>query len=141
MTRMSVKERFSSKVEENSDGCHEWAAGTSQGYGRFAMKAGDVRYAHRVAWEMEHGPIPDGMTLDHLCLNKRCVNPDHLEIVSRGENVQRHFRAMTVCKSGRHEFTHENTIIYRGRRRCRACENESQRRYMARKEQEKRGLK
>jgi hypothetical protein len=73
------------------------------------------------------GPIPDGLVIDHLCLNKGCVNPDHMELVTIGENVKRHFRLMTHCKSGRHEFTEANTITHHGRRQCRACKNEWQR--------------
>ena len=121
--------RFDAKVgEPDDDGCWPWLGGTANGgYGRFGMAEGDVRYAHRVAYERAEGPIPDGRVIDHLCLNKGCVNPDHMELVSIGENVKRHYRLMTRCKSGRHEFTEDNTIINCGRRRCRACENEWQR--------------
>lgn len=129
-TKIPWEERFLSKVAlPSTDGCMEWMGGKANGgYGRFGVSEGDIRYAHRVAYEHWVGPIPEKKTLDHTCRNKGCVNPDHLEPVSIGENVQRHFALMTHCKSGRHEFTEENTITHHGRRSCRACANEVQRR-------------
>jgi hypothetical protein len=58
---------------------------TSKGYGR----SGRFGPAHRYYWTMLRGPIPDGLTIDHLCLNKKCVNPDHLELVTASENTRR----------------------------------------------------
>ena len=73
---------------ERTDSCWNWTGATnSQGYGqlRFGNKA---IYAHRVAWEMNNGPIPDGLVVDHMCHNRRCVNPAHLQIVTQKQNCE-----------------------------------------------------
>ena len=77
---------------------------------------------HRVAWEAEHGPIPEGMTIDHICRNRRCVNVAHLRLLSNVENARMNGNwVKDSCKRG-HAFDHANT--YRdpsGHRRCRQC--------------------
>lgn len=95
--------------------------------------------AHRAAWELLRGPIPEGLTIDHLCRVRLCVNPDHLEPVTNVENVMRGegFAAraarQTHCKWG-HPFDERNTYHYpKGGRGCRACNRESQRRFKARR--------
>ena len=120
------------------DGCWEWTASLNDsGYGQVAWQGKPLR-AHRVVYEWLVGPIPEGMTLDHLCRNRKCVRPDHLEPVTRGENVRRGIaaektreraQALTHCKRG-HEFTEENTAIIRLTngylaRRCKACRRKS----------------
>lgn len=90
------EERFWEKVAIADSGCWEWTAGRdAAGYGQFSVTS-ETRgepplcaRAHRVAWEIEVGPIPPGMYLDHLCYNPPCVNPEHLELVTPGENVLR----------------------------------------------------
>lgn len=125
-TAVETAERFWSKVDVTED-CWLWRAVTDvEGYGRFRIRGGMER-AHRVAYTFVVGPIPDGLVLDHLCRVKSCVNPFHLEPVSRWENVRRSdnlFAAQsrrTHCKRG-HEFTEANTNLRPpNRRECRAC--------------------
>lgn len=85
--------RFWAKVDRHEGGCWVWMGGVNRkGYGQFGVLTaeGVVGYrAHRLAYELEVGAIPPGMVLDHLCRNRRCVNPDHLEPVSDSENVRR----------------------------------------------------
>jgi hypothetical protein len=87
----TVVERFWSKVDRQpDDGCWLWTgAVTVDGYGRLrATSTVEVR-AHRYAYELLVGPIPEGLTLDHLCERPACVRPEHLEPVEHAENVRR----------------------------------------------------
>ena len=116
--------------------CVEWAGNISRtGYGRQWVLCGDgkrrLRYAHRVAWEAANGPIPDGLTIDHLCRNKACVNTAHLEVVTRSENLRRAAAVVTHCPRG-HDYTAENTYVRHHPkgwtiRACRACHRDRQR--------------
>ena len=128
--------RFWLKVEK-TDGCWLWRGCLSSNrYGRAYVGPKRCGYpAHRVAYELVRGPIPDGLPLDHLCRTPRCVNPDHLEPVTHRENMLRGVSPMalkahqTHCKHG-HELTEENTIRRPSRpvsRECRACFNARQR--------------
>lgn len=85
--------RFWAKVDKNApDGCWIWTASTChEGYGRFNANDIDLpsTLAHRIAYTWLVGPIPAGLTLDHLCFVTNCVNPEHLEPVTNGENVRR----------------------------------------------------
>ena len=80
-------ERFWSKVDK-TDTCWNWIAGRSNGYGMIQINK-KHKYAHRVSYEIFKGDIPEGLELDHLCRNRKCVNPDHLEAVSSRENTMR----------------------------------------------------
>ena len=121
--------RIAEKIHVSPCGCYEWTGAIqSNGYGR-CWDGEKVTYAHRVVYSILVGEIEKGLDLDHLCRNRKCVNPDHLEPVTRSENLRRgetgtnlnlKSKAMTKCKMG-HEFTEENTRIYRGKRCCRAC--------------------
>jgi hypothetical protein len=107
---------------EKTDSCWLWVGGIQpkELYGNFWLDGTTVR-AHRYAYELLVGPIPEGLTLDHLCRVRHCVNPAHLEPVTQAENNRR-ASARTHCKWG-HEFTPENTYIHpkRGTRICKAC--------------------
>jgi hypothetical protein len=108
------------------DTCWLWSGRVDGfGYGHFKNQKRSLK-AHRVAWTLKRGPIPAGMTLDHLCRNPRCVNPMHLEIVTNKENILRGTSPTAVnalkthCKRG-HELTPENIWTSRGKRACKQC--------------------
>jgi hypothetical protein len=121
-------ERFWDNVLVIPNGCFLWTGYTnSLGYGRFRGLRGSKGkvLAHRFSYELRHGPIPDGLVLDHLCRNPSRVRPDHLEPVTQRENAARglpnQFVNRSTCQAG-HEWTPENTRRDEsGRRVCRAC--------------------
>lgn len=80
-------DRFVEKVELAPDGCWNWLGAKVHGYGKIGAggRGNGTIVAHRVAYEWLVGPIPDGLQLDHLCRNRSCVNPSHLEHGRRGE--------------------------------------------------------
>lgn len=125
-----VLERFLSKINVVDSGCWEWQGCESRGYGQFWYNK-KLKATHQISYELFKGNIPKGLELDHLCRNKRCCNPDHLEAVTHKENTQRGLvgfvsglkqRAKTHCPQG-HEYNEENTHIRpNGDRQCRVCE-------------------
>lgn len=116
-------ERFLEKTaSSDTTDCVEWTATKDQkGYGKFSLDAERETRAHRFAYETFVGPIPDGYVVDHLCGNKSCVNPAHLEAVTNTENLRRYWGAQTTCRNG-HPRSSENVTYRRGRLICLACE-------------------
>lgn len=109
------------------DGCWLWQGAKTEGYGRVQLRKGTpIGLTHRAAYELFVGPVPAGLHLDHLCRQRACLRPDHLEPVTtrvntlRGVGLSAINAQKTECKRG-HSFTPENTRLHAGRRYCRAC--------------------
>lgn len=107
--------------------CWFWLGGKTSGYSMFVFNNKTV-LGHRWFYEQKNGVIPKGLQIDHLCRNRSCVNPEHLEAVTqkvnllRGEGACAKNARKTHCKRG-HKFTPDNTYSHRGYgRRCIACQ-------------------
>lgn len=134
-----LKERL---AIDPSSGCHVWRGQVNKGgYGHIGVGSGSTKRTlrtHRLAYELAKGPIPPGLTIDHLCRERLCCNPEHLEAVTAAVNALRGTGPAAInaqrthCKRG-HEFTPENTGVGpSGRRRCRTCRRLRMRRIRAR---------
>jgi len=148
----TVRERLLARVEVQPNGCWWWTGYRMPcGYGRMMVEGRKHALVHRVSYQLFKGPIPDNLQIDHVCHSpkgpnacpggdtcphRRCVNPDHLEPVTRKVNTSLErsstrlepmrdgYRAAytpkEVCPQG-HAFTEENTLVSCGRRLCRIC--------------------
>jgi len=129
-------DRFKSKVVIGAS-CWEWAGTLNpKGYGVLHLTAKRTDMAHRIAYRLWRGEIADGLTIDHLCRNRRCVNPFHLEVVTNRINVLRGVgptaqnARKTACIRG-HELTPRGYAPWE--RRCRTCQAAAVRRHDAKR--------
>lgn len=137
------------KFVRKDEQCWEWTGSKwSSGYGSFFV-ANRKAAVHRVSYQINVGTIPEGLVIDHLCRNKSCVNPDHLEPVTSGENQRRGYEAgreprglgltakgeriggalthlaKTHCPQG-HPYSGDNLYLWRNQRHCKTCMRERQ---------------
>lgn len=135
-----IKDRLLARIDvDDTTGCWVWRRPGLNGYGRLSVDGVEL-LAHRLSYETFVGAIPDGLQLDHLCRNRACIRPDHLEPVAQQVNVRRGADAKTHCPAG-HPRDDEHTYVRRDRpgyRQCRTCSNENRRAARARRRQEQR---
>jgi hypothetical protein len=131
--RRPLEDRFWEKVDRRGpDDCWNWTASTAEGYGQIGDQ-GQPRRAHQIAWELMVGPRTPGLVIDHLCFNKLCQNPAHLEEVAQGENARRGRARRTpqvlkeFCPRG-HAYSRLST----GHRQCNECNRQNAKRCMQR---------
>lgn len=134
LKRQSVEDRLMEGCRQDPDtGCWLWQRSKNrEGYGRTNRGGhnGQGIVAHKLSYETFVGPIPQGMQLDHLCRNRSCINPDHLEPVTPKENIRRgtgHGKE-TNCPAG-HEYNESNTYFEKigGNRHCKVCDRDRKR--------------
>ena len=128
--------RFWAKVEK-TDGCWLWTGHRNKaGYAFMKRPRSRLQVGvHRIAYELANGPIPDEMTVDHLCFIRHCVNPHHLRLLTHVENSVNHQEPIEACPRG-HSYADPSNVYWGGPnhqyRRCRPCTIEHARNYRAR---------
>jgi len=138
-----LPDRFWNKVQaEPNSGCWLWTGYLTRGYGQFNID-GQMHRAHRLAYERLVGPIPESLDIDHICRIRNCVNPEHLEPVTRAENIRRgttgqatgqRNQAKTHCTRG-HPYSGDNLYTHpAGGRKCRACQRANRAAHSTRKQ-------
>jgi len=136
-----AKRKFDELYTINNDGCFVWlgAIDRRDGYGRFYDGTGRTATAYGFAWQYNHGPVPEGMVLDHICRNRACVNHTHLRLLTNAENVLcgtgvTAANAQKVeCANG-HPLIGDNLYVRpNGERDCKACRLAASRRHRTKK--------
>lgn len=123
----SFSERF--VTGPTIDDCMMWIGPVnSGGYGIYNHK-GNKYLAHRISYFINYGEIDRDLVIDHICMNRMCVHPEHLRQVSQGTNAIENTRTVTLnCPRG-HLYDKENTIYEKNHKRCRSCKNEKGKKY------------
>jgi hypothetical protein len=151
--KFELLDRLAANSQEDPEtGCVVWQlALTKAGYARIEMAPEKRKvFVHRIVYELNVGPIPEGMVIDHLCRNRACINYEHLEVVTirentlRGEGASAENAKKIECRNG-HEFTDDNIQWVKGKygpeRRCKECTREVRRRGKEKKKGKERAEK
>jgi len=136
----NVLERFYDYIEKTNS-CWNWTGpDRPNGYGRFCVLY-KTYSAHRFSYLLFKGQIPEGLSIDHLCRNRKCVNPDHLELVTTKENLFRSDETRASINKNKqqclrgHPYDSQNTYIHNNKRYCKICVRENVRKYQNKKKE------